>query len=290
MASTAPAEASTAPPRRTSTPTTWSIPALAAGRRLRRRRAGARHRPARRITAATGCCWPRPAGGARHHVLLVARRDAARARTPGLHTPIVQLGLRYGMIAVHRLRGDVLRRLLLGLLPLRALSRSTSRAPRRRRSGRRTGIADLRPVRPALPEHHDPAAVGQPRSPGRITRCIEGDRKALIQRPGADRRCSACCFTALQAYEYSDAPFTLHGGGIYPSTFFLATGFHGFHVHRRHHLPDRLPDPRRSRATSRPEQHFGFEAAAWYWHFVDVVWLFLFVCIYWWGAGEIAQH
>ena len=39
-----------------------------------------------------------------------------------------------------------------------------------------------------------------------------------------------------------------------------------------------------------PERHFGFEAAAWYWHFVDVVWLFLFICIYWWGAGEIAHH
>ena len=39
-----------------------------------------------------------------------------------------------------------------------------------------------------------------------------------------------------------------------------------------------------------PQQHFGFEAAAWYWHFVDVVWLFLFVCIYFWGAGEIAAH
>ena len=42
----------------------------------------------------------------------------------------------------------------------------------------------------------------------------------------------------------------------------------------------------------KPNQHFGFEAAAWYWHFVDVVWLFLFFCIYWWGSGKapIALH
>jgi cytochrome c oxidase subunit 3 len=41
-----------------------------------------------------------------------------------------------------------------------------------------------------------------------------------------------------------------------------------------------------------PRQHFGFEAAAWYWHFVDVVWIFLFFCIYWWGAGNapVAVH
>jgi cytochrome c oxidase subunit 3 len=97
------------------------------------------------------------------------------------------------------------------------------------------------------------------------------------------------CFTAVQAYEYSIAPFKFTGG-TYPSTFFLATGFHGFHVivgtiflavcwwraSQGHFAPGR--------------SHFGFEAAAWYWHFVDVVWLFLFVCIYWWGAGVIAHH
>jgi cytochrome c oxidase subunit 3 len=90
------------------------------------------------------------------------------------------------------------------------------------------------------------------------------------------------CFTALQAYEYSHAGFSF-SGGIYGSTFFMATGFHGFHVivgtcfltvcffrARAGHF--------------KPDHHFGFEAAAWYWHFVDVVWLFLFVCVYWWGG------
>ena len=89
------------------------------------------------------------------------------------------------------------------------------------------------------------------------------------------------CFTGVQAYEYSHAAFGFREG-IYPSTFYMATGFHGFHVlvgtiflivcyfrGRAGHFT--------------AGHHFGFEAAAWYWHFVDVVWLFLFVSIYWWG-------
>jgi len=92
----------------------------------------------------------------------------------------------------------------------------------------------------------------------------------------------AVCFTGFQALEYYEAPFTI-SDGIYGSTFFMTTGFHGFHViigtififvclirlilhhFTRHH-------------------HVGFEAAAWYWHFVDVVWLFLFISVYWWGS------
>ena len=97
-------------------------------------------------------------------------------------------------------------------------------------------------------------------------------------------------FTGVQAYEYIHAPFTF-SENIYSSTFFMATGFHGFHV---------LVGTtfllvclfRAMDGQFLPKQHFGFEAAAWYWHFVDVVWLFLFFCIYWWGAGKapIALH
>lgn len=89
-------------------------------------------------------------------------------------------------------------------------------------------------------------------------------------------------FTYLQLNEYYDAPFTI-ADGIYGTTFFVATGFHGLHViigttfllvcliraYACHFSTDR---------------HFGFEAAAWYWHFVDVVWIFLYLCIYWWGS------
>ncbi len=94
-------------------------------------------------------------------------------------------------------------------------------------------------------------------------------------------------FTFCQAMEYSDAPFHFSGGGVYPATFFLATGFHGFHVIVGTLFL--LVCFFRARAGQfTPQRHFGFEAAAWYWHFVDVVWLFLFVCIYLWGAGPIA--
>nr|YP_010716025.1 cytochrome c oxidase subunit III [Lophosia angusticauda]WDE75730.1 cytochrome c oxidase subunit III [Lophosia angusticauda] len=88
-------------------------------------------------------------------------------------------------------------------------------------------------------------------------------------------------FTLLQAYEYMEAPFTI-ADSVYGSIFFLATGFHGIHVvigttflficlirHMNYHFSNL--------------HHYGFEAAAWYWHFVDIVWLFLFMSIYWWG-------
>nr|YP_004934901.1 cytochrome c oxidase subunit III [Sylvicola fenestralis]AET13126.1 cytochrome c oxidase subunit III [Sylvicola fenestralis] len=89
-------------------------------------------------------------------------------------------------------------------------------------------------------------------------------------------------FSALQGYEYVEAPFAI-SDSVYGSTFYMATGFHGFHVligttflliclirHMNNHFSQ--------------NHHFGFEAAAWYWHFVDVVWLFLYVTIYWWGS------
>ncbi len=95
-------------------------------------------------------------------------------------------------------------------------------------------------------------------------------------------------FTACQAYEYGHAAFSF-GGHIYGSTFFMATGFHGAHVL----IGTIFLTVCLLRALAghfSPKQHFGFEAAAWYWHFVDVVWLFLFACIYVWGAGTPAPH
>lgn len=89
-------------------------------------------------------------------------------------------------------------------------------------------------------------------------------------------------FTLLQLFEYIEAPFTI-SDRVYGSTFFITTGLHGLHViigstfllvclirlYYNHFSPT---------------HHFGFEAAAWYWHFVDVVWLFLYISIYWWGS------
>jgi cytochrome c oxidase subunit 3 len=90
-------------------------------------------------------------------------------------------------------------------------------------------------------------------------------------------------FSALQAYEYSHAAFPF-AGNVYGATFFMATGFHGFHVIvGTIFLMVCFFRARAGHFT--PERHFGFEAAAWYWHFVDVVWLFLFASIYVWGEG-----
>nr|YP_007890808.1 cytochrome c oxidase subunit III [Seculamonas ecuadoriensis]AGH24503.1 cytochrome c oxidase subunit 3 [Seculamonas ecuadoriensis] len=93
----------------------------------------------------------------------------------------------------------------------------------------------------------------------------------------------AITFTGFQVFEYMDASFRI-SDGIYGTTFYMSTGFHGFHVfvgtcflavclirEIKHHFTTK--------------HHVGFEAAAWYWHFVDVVWLFLFVSIYWWGGA-----
>ncbi|MBO6538793.1 MAG: cytochrome c oxidase subunit 3 [Rhizobiaceae bacterium] len=97
-------------------------------------------------------------------------------------------------------------------------------------------------------------------------------------------------FSFVQAYEYAEAPFQF-SQSIYGATFFMATGFHGFHV---------LIGTifllvclfRAMAGHFTPQQHFGFEAAAWYWHFVDVVWLFLFACVYVWASAgaTIAAH
>ena len=96
-------------------------------------------------------------------------------------------------------------------------------------------------------------------------------------------------FTSLQAYEYMHAAFSF-AGNIYGATFFMATGFHGFHVIiGTIFLAICLIRAINGGFTSK--QHFGFEAAAWYWHFVDVVWLFLFASIYIWGGyGAVIHH
>jgi len=96
-------------------------------------------------------------------------------------------------------------------------------------------------------------------------------------------------FTCVQAYEYAHAPFGFKGS-IFGATFFMATGFHGFHVLiGTIFLIVCLIRAQAGQFT--PKQHLGFEFAAWYWHFVDVVWLFLFSCIYVWGSwGAPMEH
>ncbi len=88
-------------------------------------------------------------------------------------------------------------------------------------------------------------------------------------------------FSCIQGFEYAHASFGIKEG-IYPSLFYMATGFHGFHVVvGTIFLTVGWWQLKWGKLT--PDHHVGFEAASWYWHFVDVVWLFLFVSIYWWG-------
>jgi cytochrome c oxidase subunit 3 len=118
---------------------------------------------------------------------------------------------------------------------------------------------------------------------------IHGDRKGLIEGLWMTIGLGLL-FSAVQAYEYGHAAFG-PAGNVYGSTFYLATGFHGFHV---------IVGTiflivcliRAYQGDFTPKKHFGFEAAAWYWHFVDVVWLFLFLVIYVIGSdfGAAAAH
>ncbi len=117
---------------------------------------------------------------------------------------------------------------------------------------------------------------------------LEGHQKEGVQALGLSVALGFI-FLCFQVYEYSHATFGFTEG-IFSSTFYMATGFHGFHVFvgtvflavcwiriKKGHFDK--------------ENHFGFEAAAWYWHFVDVVWLFLFVAVYWWGSlGGTTAH
>jgi cytochrome c oxidase subunit 3 len=90
-------------------------------------------------------------------------------------------------------------------------------------------------------------------------------------------------FLTLQVVEYLHAFEELGlslGSGIYGSTFFLLTGFHGAHV-TLGTIMLTIMLLRVFRGHFTPDNHFAFEATSWYWHFVDVVWLFLFTFVYW---------
>ncbi|MFL1463616.1 cytochrome c oxidase subunit 3 [Roseococcus sp. DSY-14] len=213
-------------------------------------------------------------------------RDVLReSRTPGLHSPVVRLGLRYGMILF--IASEVMFFVAFfwayfhfALYPEHVSGAETAIWPPK-------GIYTFDPWH--LPFLNTLILL--------LSGCtvtwahhalLENDRKGLVTGLALTVGLGML-FTALQAYEYATAPFPFHGGGVYPSVFYLATGFHGFHVIvGTIFLAVMLV--RAIRGSLTPEKHFGFEAAAWYWHFVDVVWLFLFVSIYWWGAGTIAHH
>ncbi|EFL88885.1 cytochrome c oxidase subunit 3 [Ahrensia sp. R2A130] len=117
---------------------------------------------------------------------------------------------------------------------------------------------------------------------------LEGDRKGLIWGLALTVGLGFI-FAIVQGIEYAVAPFSF-SDSLYGATFFMATGFHGFHVIIGV-IFLAVCLVRAMNGAFTPKQHFGFEAAAWYWHFVDVVWLFLFVAVYIWAsAGATIAH
>lgn len=213
-------------------------------------------------------------------------RDIIReSRIPGVHNPIVRIGLRYGMVLF--IASEVMFFVAFFwayfhfyLYPEHVAGAAKAIWPP-------AGIHTFDPL--SLPLLNTMILL--------LSGCtvtwahhalIEGDRKGMLQGLGLTVLLGLS-FSFFQFYEYGEAPFSFHGGGIYPSVFFMATGFHGFHV-----IVGTIFLAvcwfRARRGDFTPERHFGFEAAAWYWHFVDVVWLFLFVAVYVMGVGEIAQH
>jgi cytochrome c oxidase subunit 3 len=213
-------------------------------------------------------------------------RDVLKeSRAAGVHTPVVRIGLRYGMLLfitseVMFFVGFFWAYFYFALMPEHVLGTATPMWPPK-------GVLTFDPF--GLPFLNTMILL---LSGTTITwahhALIEGDRKSLVNGLILTVLLGLS-FTTFQAIEYAHAPFRFSGGGIYPSVFFLATGFHGFHVIVGTCFLT-VCTIRAMRGQFTPERHFGFEAAAWYWHFVDVVWLFLFVCIYWFGHGVIAQE
>lgn len=206
------------------------------------------------------------------------------SKAPGLHSSVVRLGLRYGMILF--IASEVMFFVAFfwaffhfALFPDHVSGAATAIWPPK-------GVLTFDPF--GLPLLNTMILL--------LSGCtvtwahhslIENDRKGLVYGLALTVFLGVS-FTGLQIVEYMEAPFAFTGG-IYPSVFFLATGFHGFHV-MVGTIFLAVCLIRAMRGDFTPQKHFGFEAAAWYWHFVDVVWLFLFVVIYWWGAGEIMPH
>ncbi len=217
-------------------------------------------------------------------------RDVVReAEHEGHHTPTVQLGLRYGMVLF------IASEVMFFVAWFWAFFDASLFADEARQVARVAFTGGTWP--PVGVEVFDPFHLPLLNTLILLTSGAtvtwahhalrEGKRSGLIQGLAVTVALGVA-FTAVQAYEYAHAPFAFTDG-IYSSTFFMATGFHGAHVLIGSIFL--IVCLLRSIAGHfKPEQHFGFEAAAWYWHFVDVVWLFLFFSIYWWGGAGGVIH
>ena len=226
-------------------------------------------------------------------------RDVIREAHKGDHTPVVQLHLRYGMILF--IASEVMFFVAwfwayfdASLYPsgLRTLQNSTEIIGMVQRNEVTGGHWPPQPSGEAFKHVFDPWGLPLVNT---LILLLSGvtvtwAHHALLENKRSQLIWGLICtvalgalFTTFQAIEYGHAGFTF-ANHIYGSTFFMATGFHGAHVViGTIFLVVCLI--RALQGDFTPKQHFGFEAAAWYWHFVDVVWLFLFASIYVWGSN-----
>nr|UFH80712.1 cytochrome c oxidase subunit III [Tridentiger bifasciatus] len=203
-------------------------------------------------------------------------RDVVREGTfMGHHTPPVQKGLRYGMILF--ITSEVF--FFLGFF-WAFFHASLAPSPDIGGCWPPTGVLPLDPFGVPLLNTAVLLASGVTVTWAHHS-IMEGERKQAVHSLTLTILLGLY-FTFLQAMEYLEAPFTI-ADSVYGATFFVATGFHGLHVIiGTSFLAVCLLRQIKYHFTI--EHHFGFEAAAWYWHFVDVVWLFLYISIYWWGS------
>ncbi len=217
-------------------------------------------------------------GGAVAYCAFMWCRDViAEAQTEGVHTSVVQLGLRYGFMLF------ILSEIMFfvawfwsffnsALLPLEATSAFWPPE----------GIQPIDPF--DWPLINTLILLLSGTTVTWAHHCLlENNRKDFLKGLLLTILLGAA-FTGIQLWEYLHASFKFQDG-IYSSVFYMATGFHGAHVIAGTVFLG-VCFLRALRGHFTPSQHFGFEAAAWYWHFVDVVWLFLFFMIYIWGSGH----
>lgn len=205
--------------------------------------------------------------------------DVAREGEQGDHTPVVQIGLRYGIILF------IISEVMFfaawfwaffknALYPMGPMS------PLRDGVWPPEGIQTFDPWHLPLINTLILLLSGVAVTWAHYALVHDNDRKTAI-RGTAVAVVLGFAFTLLQAYEYSHAAFGL-SDTVYGGVFYMATGFHGLHVIIGT-IFLLICLIRFQKGQMNQKEHIGFEAAAWYWHFVDVVWLFLFASIYIWG-------
>jgi len=223
------------------------------------------------------------------YTMFVWWRDVIKEGEQGFHTPVVQIGLRYGMILFIASEVMFFVAWFWAFFSASLDPSDPIQVARAEFTGGHwppEGIEVFDPWH--LPLYNTLILLS---SGTTVTwahhALIHNDRKGLLQGLTLTILLGLL-FTSVQAWEYSHAAFSF-AGNIYGATFFMATGFHGFHVIiGTIFLIVCLLRAYLGQFTAKG--HFGFEAAAWYWHFVDAVWLFLFFCIYVWGGWGAAVH